>query len=284
MSISLTGRVTGKTMSVISFVALLIFLPLLLLAAYQTATIISRAAGKPANIIIDASAVTNEKVDPAFMHAFAQGGEETGNWLSPIQNEVIALKPTRIRIDHIFDFYDIVARGGGTLTFDFSRLDPIIDSIRATGATPVISLSYMPPVIARGGKVTNPPNNWEDWALVVQKTIEHVSGSSGKNIPGVYYEVWNEPDHAQFGGWKLEGERNYLTLYQYAAKGANQTRNTRPFYLGGPATTGLYKDWIIKLIESGARLDFLSWHSFLDDPNRFTQDQKNIASWLITYP
>ena len=75
MSVSLTGRITGKTMSVISFVALLIFLPLLLLAAYQTATIISRAAGKMATIVVDANSVSQEKIDSTFMHAFAQGGE-----------------------------------------------------------------------------------------------------------------------------------------------------------------------------------------------------------------
>ena len=284
MSVSLTGRVTGKTMSVISFVALLIFLPLLLLAAYQTATIISRAAGKPATIVVDVNSVSQEKVDPTFMHAFAQGGEESGNWLFPVQKEVAALKPKWIRIDHIYDFYDIVKRDGRVLSFDFSKLDPLIDTIRATGATPVISLSYMPPAIAKEGKIINPPDNWDDWTLVIQKTIEHISGFSGKNIPEVYYEVWNEPDHEQFGGWKISGDKNYLQLYQYAAKGASLAKQTQKFFLGGPATTGLYKNWIIALVESGARLDFLSWHSYLDDPKRYTQDQKNIASWLIRYP
>ncbi len=284
MSFSLTGRVTGKTMSVISFVALIIFLPLLLLAAYQTATIISRAAGKNANIVVDAGSVTNEKVDPTFMRGFAQGGEESGNWLRAVQKEVAALKPKWIRIDHIYDFYDIVKKDEEGLSFDFGKLDPLIDSIRATGATPVISLSYMPPAIAREGKVINPPTNWDDWALVVQKTIEHVSGPAGKNISDVYYEVWNEPDHEQFGGWKLDGDKSYLMLYRYAARGAAQAKNARPFFLGGPATTGLYKNWIIKLVESGMRLDFLSWHSYLPDPKRFAQDQKNVASWLISYP
>lgn len=284
MAVSLTGRVTGKTMSVISFIALLVFLPLLLLAAYQTATIISRASGKPANIIVDARAIINEKVDPSFMKSFAQGGEESGNWLTPVQKEVADLKPKRVRIDHIYDYYDIVKNENGALSFDFSRFDAVIDSILSTGAIPVIALSYMPPAIAREGKVINPPNNWSDWSLVVQKTIEHISGAQGKNIPNVYYEVWNEPDHEQFGGWKLSGEKNYLTLYQFASRGADQTKQTQRFFLGGPATTGLYKNWIIALVTSGARLDFLSWHSYLVDPKRFSQDQKNIASWLISVP
>ncbi len=284
MSISFTSRVTGKTLSTVSLIALIIFLPLFLLAAYQTATIISRATGKPANITIDANLVTNEKIDPSFMRAFTQGGEESGNWLSPVQKEVTALKPKWIRIDHIYDFYDIVKRDGNVLSFDFSKLDPLIDTIRATGATPVVSLSYMPPVIAKDGKITNPPTNWDDWSLVVQKTIEHVSGSSGKNISGVYYEVWNEPDHEQFGGWKLTGEKNYLTLYHYAAIGAREAKQTQQFALGGPTTTGLYKDWIIRLIETGDRVDFLSWHSYLLDPDRFSQDQRDVTSWLLRYP
>ncbi len=271
-------------MSVISFVALLVFLPLLLLAVYQTATIISRATGTQANIMVDVSVQTRQKVDPTFMHAFAQGGEETDNWLTPILKEVTALKPARIRIDHIYDYYNIVNKKDNTLSFDFSRLDLIIDAISQTGATPVISLSYMPAAIAKDGKIINPPTNWDDWALVVQKTIEHVSGQSQKNLSGVYYEVWNEPDHEQFGGWSLSGDKNYLTLYQNAAKGASAATQTRPFFFGGPATTGLYKNWIVKLVESGARLDFLSWHSYLDDPMRFREDQNNLISWLIRYP
>lgn len=284
MAVSFTSRVTGRTMSVISFLALIIFLPLLLLAAYQTATIISRAMGKKAQIVVDAGTSTHETVDPSFLRAFAQGGEETGNWLDPIQKEVASLKPKWVRIDHVYDFYDVVQKENGSLVFDFSRLDSILDSIRAIGATPFIALSYMPPAIARDGDITNAAYQWDEWALVVQKTIEHISGTSGKNIADVYYEVWNEPDHPTFGAWKLSGEKNYLTLYRYAAEGAARAKNTRPFYLGGPATTGLSKQWILALVESGLRLDFLSWHSYLSDPKRFLQDQRNIASWLIRYP
>lgn len=284
MNFSITHRVTGKTVSVISLIALLIFLPLLLLATYQTATIISRATGTHASIVVDARQETHERIDPGFMHAFAQGGEEAGDWLTPVQKEVAALAPTRIRIDHIYDFYDIVKQKNGRLEFDFSRLDEILDAIRRVGAVPVVSLSYMPPAIAKDGIITNPPAKWDDWTHVVQKTIEHVSGVAEKNIADVYYEVWNEPDHEQFGGWKLNGDKNYLTLYQFAAIGAAQASETRPFLIGGPATTGLYKNWIMRLVDSGFRLDFLSWHTYADEPNRFAADQKNITSWLLSYP
>jgi len=146
----------------------------------------------------------------------------------------------------------------------------------------VIALSYMPGVIAKDGDIINPPNDWNQWAYVVQKTIEHVSGSRGTS--DVYYEVWNEPDIAQFGKWNLSGDKNYLTLYHYASIGANKASGVSRFYLGGPVTTGLYKNWILSLIGSGNRVNFLSWHTYQYNQHVFDDDQRNIISWLLPYP
>lgn len=276
----LEHRVAPKTTSVISLIALLIFLPFLLLVSYQTVSLMIRALGKPANIAIDTKE-TLEDIDITFFHAFAQGGEEATNMLEVITDRVRALKPRLIRLDHIYDLYSVVSRSGDQLTFDWSRLDGAIQTILGVGAKPLLSLSFMPAVIARDGNIISPPNNWDEWALVIQKTIEHYSGKGEKNINGVYYEVWNEPDLAQFGKWTVA---NYLTLYRYASIGAKNASNTNRFYLGGPSTTGLYKNWILSLVQSGNRVDFLSWHSYLSNPTRFSQDQKNIISWLLPYP
>ena len=162
--------------------------------------------------------------------------------IGPVVNQMKTLDPSYIRIDHIYDFFNIVQGSPGNLSFDFSRLDPMIDSILATGAKPLIALSYMPSVIAQDGNIINQPVDWNDWALTVQKTVEHYSGRGNKNIAGVYYEVWNEPD--LFGGWKVYGDKNYITLYSYAATGANRATNVQPFAIGGPATTALYKNWM----------------------------------------
>jgi hypothetical protein len=239
-----------------------------------------RAVGTPANIVVS----TKTELSPFptdFYHAFAQGGEEETDMLSPVASVVRALKPSYIRIDHIFDHYNAVQKDNGKLTFDFTRLDPAVDTIRALGATPVLVLSYMPPNIAKDGVITNPPNDWNDWTEVVHETIQHYSGKTGKNLTGVYYEVWNEPDLAQFGGWKTYGNKNYLTLYGNAALGANTTRDVNRFYLGGPATTALYKDWINALVKTGYRLDFISWHTYNTDPKRYSDDQQSANEWGI---
>ena len=49
----LIRHVSGRLTSVISIIALLVFLPLFLLVIGQTVTLFSRATGTPANIVVD---------------------------------------------------------------------------------------------------------------------------------------------------------------------------------------------------------------------------------------
>jgi hypothetical protein len=205
----------------------------------------SHASGEPANLVIDTQAGLGPLSRP--WRNLAQGGEGY-NWrLQPISKSVQALHPQYIRLDHIYDFYEIVKGEPGNLQFDWTKFDLVLKDITATGAKPYIALSYMPPAIA-DGDIVSKPKRWADWQLVVQKTIEHVSGTLG--IEDTYYEVWNEPD--LFGGWKTYGPKNYLDLYSYAAYGADAAaKNSRvkDFKFGGPATTALYKTWFDNLAQ-----------------------------------
>lgn len=268
---------------VVVIIALVIFAPLLAAGVALTMSLYTKASGTKANIIVDAS-VPLESISTNFYHAFAQGGEEANDMIAPVINETKALSPEIIRIDHIYDHFDVVSGSSGNLSYNFDKLDQIVNTIVSTGAKPLLALSFMPSVIAKDGSIINQPNNWDDWAAVVKRTVEHYSGKGEKNISGVYYEVWNEPDLDQFGKWKLSGEKNYITLYKYAAQGATAATNVNGFYIGGPATTGLYKNWIIGLASSGARIDFFSWHTYLSDPKRYMTDQHNLVQWLLPYP
>lgn len=280
----LTQQAKPRASTIISLIALLVFMPLLLLGVYETTVLITRARGVPAKIIIRTKAI-QEPINTEFYHAFAQGGEEAGDMLGPILPQLKALKPRVIRLDHIYDHYDVVHKSGDNISYNFAELDKAVNTIVAAGARPVLALSYMPPSISRDGSLISPPSNWNDWAQVVQRTVEHYSGKNEKNLNGVYYEVWNEPDLAQFGSWKYGGsDKNYMTLYQYSSIGARNANNVNQFYLGGPSTTGLYKSWILALVRSGNRVDFVSWHTYQADPTRYAQDQRNLVSWLLPYP
>lgn len=240
-----------------------------------------RARGTPAAIVVDASG-SGTPIETRWFHSFAQGGEEAKDMLGPVIEKVRALKPTFIRLDHIYDGYGIVSKNASGLTYDWSRLDEALQSIRETGATPVIALSYMPDVLTHDGRIIQAPDVWPEWSAVVQATIEHVSGE--KKFSGVYYEVWNEPDLEQFGSWKYYGGKNYLTLYTFAARGASNAKNVQPFFLGGPSTTALYKPWIEAIVHSGARLDFLSWHVYDSRPDKIKEDIQRVRGWFADNP
>ncbi len=244
-----------------------------------------RAGGVPANIVVNTEAVIGPMPQP--WRNLAQGGEELStNMLSSVINQTRALQPEYIRLDHLYDGYDVVGRGGdGRLVYDWSRLDAVVDSILSAGAKPFLSLSYMPLVISVGD-IVEKPKDWNEWSQVVRATIEHYSGQGGKNISDVYYEVWNEPD--LFGQWKTYGDKNYLTLYQYAAQGAAGARNVRRFKLGGPATTALYRAWVDNLLNfvsnNGLRFDFYSWHRYARNLEQYEKDRQEIENWLEKHP
>lgn len=241
---------------------------------------LTEALGQPANIIVDVS-INQGPISPIWQ-ALAQGGEEK-NPFGSVGNEILALEPKYIRIDHIYDFYDVVGKTDGKLTYNWKKLDEVVDDILTAGAIPFLSLSYMPPSIAKDGEITNPPTNWDDWSEAVQATIEHFSGKNQKNLTGVYYEIWNEPD--LFGNWKIGGEKDYRLLYKYAILGANQAKNTNPFKIGGPAITAPYKAWIDGFLDyikaNNLRLDFYSWHRYSLDPEKFFEDVNAVDTWLF---
>lgn len=272
--IKLFGPLVGLVLMV--FVTLILVSQLDVVREY-----LSQASGEPANLVINATGVIGPMPRP--WRNLAQGGESHDWRIEPISAQVSALNPEYIRIDHIYDFYEIVGGSPGNLTFNFSELDPIIDDILATGAKPYIALSYMPPVIS-SGDIISLPINWLDWQITVQKTIEHISGTRG--IEDVYYEVWNEPD--LFGDFRYYGNKNYLTMYTYAARGAMSARGTKPFKIGGPAITALYRNWFDALarhvIDNNLRFDFFSWHRYDHDITAFVKDMREARSLLENYP
>jgi len=265
---------------ILIFPFLILALVLSLISIEKTIHFFSKAREIKTNIVVDPS-INQGPLIPIWQ-ALAQGGEEK----YPFDNillEIAALKPKCIRLDHIYDFYNVVRKENNQLIFQWEELDRLVNQILTVGALPFLSLSYMPPAIAKNEEITNPPENWQDWAKVVKETIQHYSGKDQKNLSNVIYEVWNEPD--LFGGWKFGGEKDYRLLYKYAVLGANQTQNTNPFKIGGPAITAPYKNWVDGFldftIKNNLRIDFYSWHRYSLQPEKFLEDINKVDTWLF---
>src|SRR3989344_3569109 len=243
----------------------------------------SEATGESANLVVLSKTPMTRRV-PIWRH-LAQGGEDlTTNMLTPIEPKLRSLEAETIRLDHVLSGYDVVAKDqSGNLTFNWTRLDDIINTITRLGATPMLSLSYMPPAIS-SGDITDAPRDWNDWALVVQRTIEHYS--KDLNLANVAYEVWNEPD--LFGKWSTHGRKNYLNLYRYAAIGAGRVQGAQPFRFGGPALTGAYPAWLDSFLNAAEtenlRLNFLSWHRYSRAIEDYQNDIEMVRAVLERYP
>lgn len=248
----------------------------------KVSQLVSEATSKKADILVDVS--KDLSVMPRHFLNVAQGGEESDGMLAETVNLMSQLSPNYVRLDHIYDYYDVVRRDNGQLVFDFSRLDREVETILRMGAKPFFALSYTPEALGSG--LVNPPDNWSEWRLLVKKTVEHYSGKANQNIDNVYYEVWNEPD--LFGDFKTSGDRNYLEMYRQSSLGASEAKSVNRFKLGGPATTGLYKNWITALLElakeEDLRLDFVSWHRYSLRVEDFSDDVWTLNRLSKKYP
>ncbi len=269
----------------IPLLVIILALPIILIAVPEAVRYLGRAGGVPANIVVDVSAVLGPLPHP--WRNLAQGGEELSSpMIDDVTNEIKQLKTEYVRLDHLYDGYEIVSRGGdGRLTYSWTKLDAVVGDILKSGAKPFLALSYMPLAISRGD-IVDLPREWGEWEQLVKETVQHYSGRAGMNIADVYYEVWNEPD--LFGGFKTYTDKNYLTLYLHTAQAVARATNVNPFKLGGPATTALYKNWVDSFLKfavsNNLKLDFYSWHRYDTNLEQFEDDWNQIYKWLDDHP
>lgn len=268
-------------------------LPLLVIAVETQQSTRTKATGVKAQIFIDTANTPNPL--PQTWKALAQGGEEKDvRMLQNVTDKITELGPRYIRIDHIYDFYNIVSKDiNGNIVYSWQDLDNTVCDILQSGAKPFLVLGYMPEVLAKNGSLIDVPKDWNQWSILVQKTIERYSGQDSKicgneldnNLDAVYYEVWNEPDLETFGKWSIyDGQKDYKTLYYFSSIGAQNAANARSFFLGGPVTTRLYSSWLKFFLDYAKafnlRVDFISWHHYSKSPDDFSNDMQNIKLWL----
>ena len=205
-----------------------------------------------------------ESHDPAFLH----------NAVTPLQ----ALRVPLIRLDNLYTSYHVVTRdGAGNLTYRWDELDTVVDDIRATGAQPLMCLSYTPPALSPDGSPIQPPA-LADWQALVTATVRHFN--SDRKLGIRYWEVWNESDQWDFwrGSWPA-----YLDLYDVTRLAV---RAVDPQALvGGPARSHFdagAMEWFLdhqtQVTDGG--VDFLSWHTY-GQPLAEVADQIRTARNLL---
>ena len=262
-------------------ILLLLLLPITLLAVKTIVDLEKSASGIPANITINTN-LTQGNLNSSLWQNLSQGGEEATDMINPVLAQTKALLPKLIRVDHIFDHHNVYISDNN---YNFSQLDQIVDTILATGAKPMFSISYTPAQMARDGQVASAPTDWGQWQNLVFALAKRYSVD--KQINGIYYEVWNEPD--LFGGWHYDKDPSYSDLYYHTSLAVKRaTLGHKNYKIGGPATTNFYPNWIKALFalckQKNLELDFISWHQYAKNIDKYSQNIEKLNDILSDYP
>ncbi|RMG10887.1 MAG: hypothetical protein D6731_16580 [Planctomycetota bacterium] len=179
--------------------------------------------------------------------------------------------------------------------YDFAYLDRQLDELLARGAEPYLCFDYMPFVLSSeqdplnpnnigrtqpqfsfsNGIRTAPPANEAVYARVVRNVIRHVRGRfAGARDFGIdYFEIGNEPDLNVPLFWT--GTRaQFASMYAAIAAEVSADPSLAGIKLGAgsfalldgePAPT-FFESFLDDVVAGGRRLDFVSYHSYGDDP------------------
>ncbi|HEY4393980.1 MAG TPA: hypothetical protein VGP64_07960, partial [Polyangia bacterium] len=179
---------------------------------------------------------------------------------------------------------------GGPL-YDWSSIDAIEDAILAAGMRPLVEVSFTPVALASDTSAAatlnllwydyaspniSPPaavtpatgvaDDWSKWTALMTAFVTHLEERYGADeVRAWYFEIWNEPS------WMYSlGDDGYFELYKNTVAGL--TAADPQVRVGGPAgssgeSPGLIQKLIIGSTNSGAKLDFLTYHRYADDDN-----------------
>jgi len=195
--------------------------------------------------------------------ALGQGGlSEQPMWNDRV-NEVRMLHPRIIRL-FIQEYFDLLPAAG---TYHWDTLDASVDTIRKTGATPLMNIDFKPRVLFPNidERIVD-PSSYEQWDELIYQMVRHYK-ERGSGIQ--YWEVANEPDIGESGGCPyLFTTENYTRYYQHTV---NAIRRADPAAkVGGPALANSRSPILPALLDfvekSNVPLDFVSWHIYNSDP------------------
>jgi hypothetical protein len=229
----------------------------------------SFVAGRVAATMPVVDVRVDAKADQGALETWRQGVGFGGINGLPLPAKVIdgvsALRPRLVRI-FVQEFFDVYPEHG---RFDWSRLDPYMESMAKTGASVVAAITIKPKVLfpAVDQNVWR-PNDVGEWQRVIGALVRRYSVE--KRIV-TYWEVGNETDIGENGGcpFLIKDPKDYAEFYKMTVPAILSAYPGAK--VGGTAVANSSSDYLPRFIkqclEEKIRLDFVSWHLYSDSPS-----------------
>ena len=201
-----------------------------------------------------------------WRHTLGVGGINTSPLPPRVVEGAAALRPRLVRI-FMQQFFDIYPEHG---RFDWSRLDPYMDSLAATGAKVVAAICLKPgPLFDQVDHAAWMPNDVSEWQRVVRALVRRYSVERDLVT---HWEIGNETDIGEDGGspFLIPDPDDYAAFYHLTAPAI---RAAAPHVkVGGTAACWVSNEplpgFVAHCRRNDVPLDFISWHIYNDDWSR----------------
>lgn len=185
-------------------------------------------------------------------------------------------------VDILDIFPDFDADVNDPASYDFLLTDNYLKTIIQAGAKPFYRLGESIENIPKRYRVLPPKDN-EKWAKICEHIIRHYNEgwADGFHYDIEYWEIWNEPDYNP-NCWDGTAEQFY-DLFSTTAKYLK--KKFPKLMIGGPAfcSSKAVEPFLCEMQKRKVPIDFVSWHRYSEDPEKYTKRAAQIRSWMDRY-
>ncbi len=217
-----------------------------------------------------------------WRHSFGHGGINARPLPARVREGIARLRPRRVRI-FIQEFFRLLPAAD---RYDFSRLDPYMDALAATGAAIVAAICIKPPVLYPTIDETIwRPADAGQWHRLIKALVRRYSVER----PLVtHWEIGNEVDIGEHGGcpYKIRDVDDYVEYYRMTVAAVREAWPEAT--VGGPAMASIdnppMDGFVRRCRDEGLPLDFISYHLYSDDPAEHARRVRQARGLLAEFP